>query len=145
MSKAESATGRDPRRGRPRGGAPPRSMHEKTRVDRLIAQMPGNAALPRRNGELVFDAPWESRAFGMAVALHNAGAFEWQEFQRHLIDDIAAWERAHGQELSSWNYYQRWLSALETLLLEKGLCSEDEMQEMLANIGARSSEDEHLH
>lgn len=31
--------------------------------------MSGAAALPRRNGELVFEAPWQGRAFGLALAL----------------------------------------------------------------------------
>ena len=30
----------------------------------------GPAAPPRDNGELVFAAPWESRAFGLALALN---------------------------------------------------------------------------
>ena len=30
--------------------------------------------LPRRNGELVFEAPWESRAFGLAAAYLQARA-----------------------------------------------------------------------
>ena len=33
----------------------------------------GAAAPPRSNGELVFEAPWESRSFGMAVALSEPG------------------------------------------------------------------------
>ena len=45
----------------------------------------GPAAPPRSNGELVFAAHWESRAFGMAVSLHEAGAFEWATFQAALI------------------------------------------------------------
>ena len=55
----------------------------------------GPAAPPRRNGELVFDAPWESRLFGLTLALHRAGLFEWDEFRRLLIDEIETWERAH--------------------------------------------------
>jgi hypothetical protein len=35
------------------------------------------AAPPIRNGELAFAAPWESRAFGMAMVLRNRGAFAW--------------------------------------------------------------------
>ena len=42
----------------------------------------GPAALPRRNGELVFQAPWESRAFGVAIALHDAGAIDYEAFRR---------------------------------------------------------------
>jgi len=39
---------------------------------------------PSRNGELVFQAPWEGRAFGMAVALHDAGLFTWG-FSRYAV------------------------------------------------------------
>ncbi|GED84200.1 hypothetical protein TNCT6_12850 [Streptomyces sp. 6-11-2] len=41
----------------------------------------GPAAPRRSNGELVFAEPWESRAFGMAVTLYEAGVFGWTEFQ----------------------------------------------------------------
>ncbi|MEW2491787.1 nitrile hydratase accessory protein [Streptomyces sp. NPDC048411] len=39
----------------------------------------------------MFAEPWESRAFGMAVSLYEAGAFTWPQFQAALIDRIAAW------------------------------------------------------
>ena len=48
----------------------------------------GPAAPPRRNGELVFEAPWESRLFGLTMALHEAGAFSWDEFRSRLIAEI---------------------------------------------------------
>lgn len=48
----------------------------------------GAAALPRSNGELVFDAPWQGRLFGLVVHLCRAGAFEWDEFKEHLIAAI---------------------------------------------------------
>ena len=41
---------------------------------REIADMSGQAALPRKNGELVFDEPWQGRVFGMAVALHEGAS-----------------------------------------------------------------------
>ena len=41
-------------------------------------------ALPRSNGELIFDAPWQGRLFGLVVHLCKAGAFEWDEFKTHL-------------------------------------------------------------
>src|SRR5262249_18525318 len=47
-------------------------------VDRVVAAMEGATALPRENGELVFDEPWQGRAFGMAVALHEDGLYEWE-------------------------------------------------------------------
>jgi len=74
----------------------------------------GPAAPPRSNGELVFTEPWESRAFGMAVSLSEAGAFTWAEFQAALIARIGACERAAPGE--PWNYYRLWLAALEDVL-----------------------------
>ena len=53
--------------------------------------MEGPAAPPRSNGELVFAEPWESRAFGMAVTLSEAGVFTWPQFQAALIARIARW------------------------------------------------------
>lgn len=74
---------------------------------------------PRKNGELVFDAPWEGRSFGLALALHERGLFEWEEFRQRLISSIAA------QQTS--DYYERWLRALEQLLVEKGICRPEEV------------------
>lgn len=73
----------------------------------------GPAAPPRANGELLFTAPWESRAFGMAVALYEAGVVAWPDFQQALIARIAAWEAAPE---GSWSYYAHWLGALEDVL-----------------------------
>ena len=40
-------------------------------ANRHIADMEGQLAIPRKNGEPVFEAPWEARAFGMAVVLNE--------------------------------------------------------------------------
>lgn len=74
---------------------------------------------PRRNGGLVFDAPWEGRSFGLALALHERGLFEWEEFRQQLKRSIA--EDPEG------DYYERWLLALERLLLQKGLLTQSEI------------------
>jgi nitrile hydratase accessory protein len=79
----------------------------------------GPAAPPRSNGELVFAEPWESRAFGMAVTLYEAGVFPWPRFQAALIDRIAAGEAAPA-EGEGWNYYRHWLGALEDVLAGDG-------------------------
>jgi nitrile hydratase accessory protein len=77
----------------------------------------GPAAPPRSNGELVFAEPWESRAFGLAVGLHEAGAFAWPRFQAALIVRIAAWEAS---PTANWSYYEHWLAALEDVLTDDG-------------------------
>jgi nitrile hydratase accessory protein len=81
----------------------------------------GPAAPPRRNGELVFEAPWQSRIFGITMALHRAGLFDWEEFRRLLIDEIERWQRRHPSG-AGWSYYERWQAAFERLLTGKGVC-----------------------
>ena len=84
---------------------------------REIADMAGEAALPRKNGELVFDEAWQGRVFGLTVAMSHESRFEWREFQARLIDEIAHAER-EGEPSS---YYERWLHAFERLLAAKSL------------------------
>jgi nitrile hydratase accessory protein len=64
--------------------------------------------LPRDNGELVFDAPWQGRVLAMAVALVREMGLEWDDFRRRLI---AAIEEEPGRA-----YYESWLAALESLV-----------------------------
>ena len=67
--------------------------------------------VPRRNGELVFDAPWEGRAFGLAAAYVEATGVGWAPFRRHLIAAIA--------ELPpTAPYYEAWVTALERLVVD---------------------------
>ena len=53
-------------------------------IDQRIASMDQQIALPRKNGELVFEAPWEARAFGLAVALNDSGLYPWRDFSQRL-------------------------------------------------------------
>ena len=66
------------------------------RADPAVADPDAQAAPPRANGELVFEEPWESRAFGLAVALHDAGVVDFEDFRARLIAEIGAWEAEHG-------------------------------------------------
>lgn len=79
--------------------------------------------LPRSNGELVFEQPWESRAFGIAAALADQGLFSWKDFQQNLIAEVARREAEPGE----YSYYDRWLGALEALLTERGVISADDI------------------
>jgi len=93
--------------------------------DRLVAQMDGAAAAPRKNGELVFQAPWEGRIFGMAVALHEGEILDWDEFRACLIAEIGAATARGEVEV----YYERWLAAFEGWLVQRGLIGVDELAE----------------
>lgn len=126
----------------PHRGAPLELRRGRAKTERLVADMGGTVALPRRNGELVFGAPWESQAFGMAVALSEGGHFDWEEFRQRLISEIGDWERSDEEERAAWDYYSRWLASLEALLEERGLVSEEEIDRRTAEL---SSGDEHHH
>jgi cobaltochelatase CobN len=95
-------------------------------VERAVAMMDGPAALPRKNGELVFEEPWHGRAFGMAVALHEAGLYEWEEFRQELIRHIGLAERRGGRFV----YYESWLAALESVLASKGAVPPADLEEV---------------
>ncbi|MCY3957090.1 MAG: nitrile hydratase subunit beta [Chloroflexi bacterium] len=62
-----------------------------------ISAMTGDGALPRKNGELVFNEPWEGRAFGLAAALTENGVHDWSDFRDRLIE-VAAGRGEHGGE-----------------------------------------------
>ena len=110
----------------------------------------GPAAPPRSNGELVFAEPWESRAFGMAVALYEAGVFTWPQFQAALIARIARLGGRTGRG-ERWNYYRHWLGALEDVLAGRCAVPADEVTARARTLARRPpghrhfSDDEHDH
>lgn len=86
-----------------------------TAVPDEIAFMDGAEALPRENGELVFAAPWQGRAFAVAVALVERLELPWDAFRQRLIAAIAQDpERA---------YYESWAVALESLVVSLDLAT----------------------
>jgi nitrile hydratase accessory protein len=103
-----------------------------------VGLMDGPAALPRRNGELVFEAPWEGRVFGLAVAMADQRHIGWDDFRDRLVAEIAQGEAAGAAS----PYYERWLAAFESLLLVRGLVTAEELE---ARTAACAAEDEHDH
>ena len=102
--------------------------------------MEDSIQLPRKNGALVFESPWEARAFGIAVVLSEAGQYPWRVFGEALASEV---RRAEDQQEDS-TYYERWLRALHEVALVKGLVSEEEVLER-ARETARQDEHSHRH
>jgi nitrile hydratase accessory protein len=102
------------------------------------------AGPPRLNGELLFDAPWESRAFGLAAALRDRGIFDWDEFRVCLIAQIAGWEKQHAPD-AVFSYYACWQRALVELLAQKGICSAHELEARERALAARPFGHDHTH
>ena len=100
--------------------------------DQRIEDLGDALAVPRKNGELVFAAPWEGRVFGMAVALSDGQVYAWDAFRDRLVAEIAA---AEEHEDAS-GYYERWLASFERLLLETGIVSAEELDTRTAEYAA---------
>jgi len=67
-----------------------------------------------------FSAPWEARAFAIAVGLCERGLCQWDDFRQRLIDEIRAADRETAAGPSQEQpYYQHFLRALERLLADK--------------------------
>ncbi len=104
----------------------------------------GRLAPPRLNGELVFEAPWQGRVFGVTMALFENGDFDWEEFRLLLIDEIGMWERDNPEDTSTgWSYYGCWQRAFEGLADTKGWLTHDEMQRRAVALGDRPHGHDH--
>jgi len=76
--------------------------------------------LPRDTSGPVFAEPWQAQAFAMAVNLSEQGHFTWKEWAAALATELkAAADRGEPDDGS--RYYEYWLTALERLVIAKGL------------------------
>ncbi|MFZ1888169.1 MAG: nitrile hydratase accessory protein [Candidatus Binataceae bacterium] len=81
----------------------------------------------------VFSAPWEARAFALALGLSDAGLFSWDEFRARLIEEVRASDRVRERDGTSnhGEYYQHFLRALERTVTDKGITSAAEISDKL--------------
>ena len=91
-----------------------------------IRDMAGSAALPRINGELVYDSPWQRRAFGTAVATTRHLGLDWDQFRVRLMAAIA--------DQPDRPYYESWVAALERLVVDRGLLTTRDIDDRAAEI-----------
>jgi nitrile hydratase accessory protein len=96
--------------------------------------------------DVTFSAPWEVRAFAMAVRLSESGVCTWDEFRRRLIAEIGRGDkmRAHGWVDHHDGYYVYFLRALETVLREKGIVDSSMLQAKMQVI-SEAEQDDHDH
>ena len=80
----------------------------------------------RNSEEPVFAAPWEAHAFALTVKLHEQGLFSWVEWSNSLGEAIATNAEA--------TYYESWLKALESLVLEKGAIETKELMPVIESL-----------
>jgi nitrile hydratase len=85
-----------------------------------LGGMQGFGPVEIRRHEPVFHHQWEGRVFGLVALAVGASVFNGPMF-RHAIERM---EPAH--YLAS-SYYEHWLTALATLLVESGMISREEL------------------
>jgi nitrile hydratase accessory protein len=98
---------------------------------------------PRANGRLCFSEDWERTAFGVALALAKSGRFEWEDFRQNLIEVIRGWETSHDLADPSWNYYERWMDALERVAIQSGLVTEGEIDSRVQGLSGAGMSPDH--
>lgn len=84
------------------------------------------ADLPRAQDEPVFRAPWEARAFALAVSLHAKGLFTWGEWAETLSQTIRDAQAAGDPDCGD-SYYRHWLAALERLVTDRRVTTRDRL------------------
>jgi len=97
-----------------------------TRLGDVDAVLADRAPLPRSNGELAFDEPWQGRALGMAVVALERAGIPLVDFSARLADAVARHGYDPGEPAGD-AYYAAWLEALETTLREAGLVEASEL------------------
>lgn len=70
-------------------------------------------SVPRTNGALVFEAPWQARAHAMAVLFVEATGSNWDAFRTCLVDAIG--------ERPDRAYWESWVVALDRFATQAGL------------------------
>jgi len=93
----------------------------------------GTDSPPRLDGKLFFKNRWERDVFGLALSLSKAGCFEWEDFRQSLIASIAEWENAPADCTGRphWDYYERFLEALLSVVETSGIVSRAELLKVL--------------
>ena len=82
--------------------------------------MDGFGPIPIEEDEPVFHAEWEKRVFALFFGEAMQGYFNLYEFRHHTnsIDPV---------RFLNTSYYEQWFDTMETLLLKKGVVTQDEL------------------
>jgi nitrile hydratase accessory protein len=97
-------------------------------VRAAAASLAGALPPTSSDGEPVFAAPWEGRAFGLALDVVERHGLQWEAFRGRLIEAIA--------EEPQRAYYESWVVALERLVADHELTTEADLSRERATVAA---------
>lgn len=87
------------------------------------------ATLAREDvGAPAFGEPWHAQVFGLAMALAQAGVFDWAQWVNTFSSEIRA-NPQMATESSEDAYYRQWSEALITLLKRTDSLTEEEVSD----------------
>lgn len=75
-----------------------------------------------------FAEPWQARAFAIAVVASRQGCFTWSEWTQALGRELQGAADADASAAQR-DYFDCWLSALQSLLVGKGAVGQGELHE----------------
>lgn len=90
--------------------------------------MDGFGPIPREDNEPAFHADWERRVFALVLAMGGRRCYNVDELRRTI-------ERIPPARYLALSYYERWLDAIESLLIEKGVVSGAELHAAMQAAG----------
>jgi nitrile hydratase accessory protein len=97
-----------------------------TAADQRSAELAELPLLPRDDDGPVFEEPWQAQAFAVVVELIDAGLITRKEWASRLGATLKAAED-RGEYDTGLRYYDHWLAALESLVVDKGIAGLDEL------------------
>ncbi|MEM7300621.1 MAG: nitrile hydratase accessory protein [Pseudomonadota bacterium] len=75
------------------------------------------------DGAPMFAAPWEAKAFALAVSLCEQGVFTWPQW----CETFGSVLQEAGSDDRAQNYYRHWMTALERISATSTLVSDKEL------------------
>ena len=85
-----------------------------------VGGMVGFPAIVEEPDEPAFHADWEAHVLALNAALIRRGVYNLDEFRDAI-------ERMPPQDYLAASYYERWFTAITTLLVEKGVAAAEEL------------------
>jgi hypothetical protein len=107
-------------------------------------ELHGETAPPMSNGEIIFEAPWQNRLFGIAEAMYQQGYFDRDTFRVYLIRAITHWETENlGQTDQNYAYFDCFQNALTQLLQDNALLETSALEHRILELQARPHGHDH--
>jgi nitrile hydratase accessory protein len=82
---------------------------------------------PPQDPDRTFAEPWQARAFAIAVLASRQGCFTWSEWTHALARELQR-ASAPNPRAGEGSYFDCWLAALQSLLVNKQTVAPDEIQ-----------------